>query len=224
MNILAVSPHPDDIEYSISGILLKCRDHIKDLNLTVAYNTKYDLLDSSISETHVIRCNEAQLACKMMKADYMEFSVDDSLDKITAMLKKCAPDILFLPSVDDENAVHRMTTLLIENAVEVMKNTEDVHLIKQLFYYETYSSINFSPDIILDVTEVFAESKKILLCHKNGINVLKILPYKFQVIHQIRGFGCARPYGEGLKLSSASQFKWYDNFKYYISFIQTMMG
>ena len=221
MNILAISPHPDDVEFSISGILLKIKKNIEDANITIAYNTKYDLNDRNVSLDYEIRKLESKLSCKMLGAEYTEFSIEDSLDDTAHLILEVFPDIVFVPYYYDYNMIHKKTTEHFISAIEVARklNKEETTPVKQLLYYQSYSSENFTPDFVVNVSDTYVAAKKILNCHKTGINTLQALPYKFQIMHQLRGLDSAMPYGEGVIRDSSTPYNWNINLRVFSKFL-----
>lgn len=225
MRILAISPHPDDVEYSISGILLKTRKRIENVSITIAYNTKYDLGDNDVTKSHDIRKREAKMACRLLNAEYVEYSLNDSLASMAKMILDIMPDIVFLPYSNDSNCIHREVTANFIKAIEVARksNLTNINLVGQLFYYEAYSCESFEADYFIDVSEVFCEARKILMCHKVGINSLKSLPYKFDIVHRLNGLKCAMPYGEGFMRDKSTRYQWKSNMMLLAEFLYKLV-
>lgn len=214
MNILAVSPHPDDIEYSISGTLLKIKKCIENVKITVVYNTLYDLVDDQQGfPSYEIRRKEAKMACRLMDAEFKEFSINDSIEKTAGLLLKVMPDFVFVPYPNDYNLIHRDTTEHIIRSIETARrlSASNENVVRQLLYYEAYSSIEFTPEFVINMSDTYAAAQKVLMCHKLGINILQSLPYKFQILHQLRGLDCSMPYGEGIIRDHTGQYNWNNN-------------
>jgi len=135
------------------------------------------------------------------------------------------PDIVFLPYSNDSNCIHQEVTANFIKALEIARksNFTRTNSVGQLFYYEAYSCVKFEADYIIDVSEVFCEARKILMCHKVGINSLKSLPYKFDIMHQLNGLKCAMPYGEGLMRDKSAQYQWKSNMKLLAEFLYKLM-
>ena len=132
-----------------------------------------------------------------------------------------SPDIIFLPYYNDYNEIHKKTTEYMMYAIEAakkLKKDQEI-IVKQLIYYEAYSSINFIPEYVINVSDTFSNAKRILLCHKMGIKTLEVLPYKFQILHQLRGLDCAMPYGEGIIRESSGQYNWNVNLRIFSEFL-----
>lgn len=211
MKVLAVSPHADDVEFSISGILCKL---MEDYEIDILYNTKYDLFDQDNSLGHEERIEEIKDACKLLGAKYEFFSIQDTIEELAKQLLKINPTIIFLPYPNDTNRIHLRVCQLYLDVIEAatkMQDDQNTFNVAQLFYYQSYSSVGFEPDIIVDVTNMYSKARNILLCHKAGIRILPSLIYKFQLLHQINGFGCSCLYGEGLVMDKNSPYCWKNN-------------
>lgn len=214
MRILAISPHPDDVEYGLAGILLRLRacQH----KITVLYNTKYDLYEDAQSISHDARSFDIKNACTMMNAEYGFFSIDDTLSHLASCMVEEEPDIIFLPALHDHNLIHQRVHIRIKETIETARKQNSgngrFHL-HQVFYYETFSSTNFEPNFIADVTKEYALAKRILQAHQIGIQILPSLLYRHQLMHQLRGFECSCLYGEGLQIEQEIPYLWKDNRK-----------
>lgn len=216
MNILVISPHPDDAEYGIGGCLLKLRENN---SITILYNTKYDLVDNKYN-----RNDEARKSCLHLNAKYDFFNYEDDIQIISEKILYYKPDVIFLPFYDDLNSVHLETTkkmlLVIENLN--IKENNNQYSIKQIIYYETYSSLNFKPSIIFDVSSYYAQSVKLLNFHKEGQETLRTLKYKFELMHKLYGLEIGTMYGEGIFISNHGFNKWKKNRVFLINIVKQL--
>ena len=89
---------------------------------------------------------------------------------------------------------------------------------------ETFSTFEFMPDIIIDVTSEYTTALKQLKLHQLGTQTLPALPYVFQINHQNRGIQGSCLYGEGLIINKNGNCLWVHNtrklFQYLISINQ----
>lgn len=209
MNILCVSPHPDDVEYGIGGILLKLS---KFYDITILVNEKYDLVDKTDEYNLKLRRRDCEHASELLGCNIVYFRIDDGIDVISNLLNNIKPDIVFTPFIKDRNQIHKLTSDVIMNAINYISVSKEYsHKIKQLIFYETFSSYHFEADIIIDVSDIYINAKKVLLEHKHGINTLPSLLYKFQLYHQARGFEAACLYGESLLFERSAPYSWKEN-------------
>lgn len=214
MNVVCVSPHPDDIEYGIGGILCKLAE--KDHKITILVNEKYDFENIHTQETIELRRDDSVRAANLISGDVIFFNLDDPLNEIANLIRKLQPHIMLIPSCHETHPIHKLTNQVIMNAIEVAVFTSnDVpgYQVNQIFYYETYSSDVIKPDFIIDVTQVYVKAKKMLKEHKHGIEILPSLPYKFQLYHQLRGFEASCMYGESLIMEKHAPYSWKENRK-----------
>ena len=209
MNIVCVSPHPDDIEYGIGGILFKLAE--KEHKITILINEKYDFENIHTQETIELRRDDSIRAANHDSGDVVFFKLDDPLNEIANIIRKLQPQIMIIPSVHETHPIHKLTNQVIMDAIEVAVFTfNDVpgYQVNQIFYYETFSSDGFKPDFIIDVSQVYVKAKKMLGEHKHGIEILPSLPYKFQLYHQSRGFEVSCMYGESIIMEKHAPYSW----------------
>lgn len=214
MNIVCVSPHPDDIEYGIGGILLKLSG--ENNKITILTNEKYDFENIHTQDTIELRRDDSLRAAEYVSAKVVFFKLDDPLNDIANIIRNLKPEILFIPSCHETHPIHKLTNEVMLNAIDMAALTfNDVlgYQVNQLFYYETFSSDVIKPNFIIDVSQFYAKAKKMLYEHKHGIEILPSLPYKFQLYHQSRGFESSCMYGESLIMEKRAPYSWKENRK-----------
>lgn len=122
--VFAIAAHPDDIEFMMAGtmILLKeagCELHYMNIANGSCGTTEYD-----VPEIVRMRTAEAQNAASMIGANFIAPLVNDVeilytmplLRKLTAIIRKVAPDILLIPSPQDYMEDHSNTSRLAVTA------------------------------------------------------------------------------------------------------------
>lgn len=214
MNIVCVSPHPDDVEYAIGGILYKLAE--KGHKITNLINEKFDFEDIHTQEIIELRRGDSIRAAKFISSEVTFFRLDDSINEIANLIRNLKPDILFVPSPHERHPIHKLTYQTMMDAIELAVFTSGGlpgYQVKQIFYYETFSSDIIKPDFIIDVSKVYFKAKKMLEEHKHGIDTLPSLPYKFQLYHQMRGFEASCMYGESLIMEKHAPYSWKENRK-----------
>jgi bacillithiol biosynthesis deacetylase BshB1 len=120
VDILAIGVHPDDVELSASGTLLK---HI-------ALGYKVGLLDLTLGELGTrgnaeLRTEEAMVSAKLMGAIFRkQLDMPDgffthnqeNLIKIIRVLRECCPEIVLCNSIDDRHPDHGRAAKLAADA------------------------------------------------------------------------------------------------------------
>lgn len=224
MRILAVSPHPDDVEYGIGGILLRAKENQHEI--TILCNEKMDVIDHPSPDIVEQRKKEALNVADFWQIKYEFFSLNDGLNSIADCIRRIQPQIILLPYFNDFNPIHRETTVVFKDAIFSAQTSTQTYsglLVSQLFYYETYSTEDFKPDFIIDVTAQYTYARKALKLHTTGIKTLPSLEYKFQLMHQQRGLEGSCHYGEGILRANEYWFNWCMNQKTGIDFLLSLM-
>lgn len=224
MKVIVVTPHPDDSEFGLGGILNLAR--IAGHEIITFCNEKFDEIQTDEDENVKGRKHEMLLVSEKTSSRCEFFSIDDEINTIANIMRKEQPKIVFLPYSDDFNFVHVITTEVVRKAIYYAQNSYKElpgYSVPQIFYYETYSSKHFEPELIIDVTGEFVQARQNLKLHKLGIQTLPSLEYKFQVQHQLRGIQGSCHYGEGIRIDRDYWFSWCENQKIRFQFLSSLM-
>jgi hypothetical protein len=127
-----------------------------------------------------------------------------------------------MPYNRDYNETHRQVQKNMEIAIERARFGErdkDAYYVPCVLYYETFSTINFMPEIIIDVTREYSNALKQLKSHELGIKILPSLPYVFQLRHQTHGVEGSCLYGEGLVVCKTQGYLWIQNTKKMLDYL-----
>lgn len=170
VDILAFAAHPDDVELTLSGTLMK---HIA-MGKTVGI---VDLTQGELGSRGTVetRYAEADAATKIMGVHYrtnlkmrdgfFEISEQNKL-AIIQEIRKCQPKIVFMNAVADRHPDHGRASKLVSEAcfysglrmIETIVDgkQQDAHRPKAMYHYIQDRYIQ--PDFVVDITE-FAERK-----------------------------------------------------------------
>lgn len=212
IEVMAVAPHPDDVEFGCGGILFKLNK--EQYHITVLCNTCFDIVDCTDLSQKRIRLEEQREACEVFNADCIFFDAYKNLDNISDILRKLKPNFIFLPWENDFNPTHMHVTSIIKKSIFEAQNNSKYYsgwMVNQLAYYETFSSINFKPEFNVDVSDVFSQALMILKKHKYGLKKLPSLLYKYKINHQKRGIECSTFYAEGIIFDKTFWMGWKQN-------------
>jgi LmbE family N-acetylglucosaminyl deacetylase len=158
--ILAIGPHPDDIELGCFGTMARFADEGDIINFLVLTKGEGGALDGN-------RIVEAQQSAKLIKAnlffeDLPDRYLSDGLETISVIEKyvdKLKPDVIFMPTGNDTHQDHRAAF----NAGLV-----GCRLVKELYAYETPStSRNFFPNYFVDITKYVDLKLKAVKIHSS---------------------------------------------------------
>lgn len=181
LDILAIGVHPDDVELSASGTLLK---HI-------AQGKKVGLLDLTRGElgtrgTADIRDVEAANSAKLMgalvrenvkMADGFFGHTEENLRKIIKIIRKYQPEIVLTNAISDRHPDHGRAAKLSTDAcflaglvkVETKDNEtgeiQDRWRPKAIYHY--IQDHNLHPDFVVDITSHIEHKMELILAFKS---------------------------------------------------------
>jgi LmbE family N-acetylglucosaminyl deacetylase len=196
VNILALGAHPDDIEYGCGGTFLKYARKGMDIYFMV-------LTKGEFGGDAKIREKEQEAAMKLLgvKKVFWGGCVDTELPneriiitKIDEVIEKVKPDEVYVNTIEDIHQDHRT---LAECTLAATR------YVKRVFFYEDYTSINFEPDIFVDIEDVLEEKQKLIQVYSSQVG--KSYPTKLDMVESVkaianfRGFQGKVKYAEGFK-------------------------
>ncbi|GAB4260482.1 MAG: bacillithiol biosynthesis deacetylase BshB1 [Saprospiraceae bacterium] len=180
VDILAIGVHPDDVELSCSGTLLK---HL-------AMGKSVGLLDLTRGEmgsrgNAQIREQEANEAAKMMGAafrlnldmpDCFATWSEENLRKIIRVIRWCQPEIVLANAIDDRHPDHGRAAKLSADAcfysglVKIETTWEDgrqqeAWRPKAVYHY--VQDKNLQPDFVVDISEFMDRKMELVLAFKS---------------------------------------------------------
>jgi LmbE family N-acetylglucosaminyl deacetylase len=167
MKILAVAPHPDDIEIGCGGTLIKLARAGHEISLAIM--TKGDVGGEGGQ-----RQREQEAAAKLYKAKrifWLGFQdtrvplTKESIDALDRVMREVKADVVFAPHEEDTHQDHRNTAQQVLSATRYTQN---------VLFYEVPSSVNFQPDVFVDISAVLEAKYKALRAHKSQINKVNV--------------------------------------------------
>jgi len=167
MNILAIGPHPDDIEFGCGGALIKYAKKGHNVYLLV-------LTKGGIRGNGDVRKKEQEVAAKFMKAKQVfwgnfkdtEIPINGTLiSTIEDVINKTKPHIIFFNYNDDTHQDHRVIAQACASATRY---------IKEAMHYEVPTSQNFNPDIFVDIGDVLDKKLELLAIHASQVDKTKV--------------------------------------------------
>ncbi len=158
--ILAIGPHPDDIELGCFGTMAKYIKNGNEVNFLVL--TKGE---GGTDENN--RISEAEESASLIGAnlfieDLPDRFISEGPETITVIekyIKKINPDAVFIPTESDTHQDHRATY----NACMVACRT-----VREIYAYETPStSRKFSPNYFVEITDFIGLKVKAVKIHSS---------------------------------------------------------
>jgi LmbE family N-acetylglucosaminyl deacetylase len=162
INILAIGPHPDDVEFGCGGTLLRYGQ---------AGNQLYQLIltDGCVGGDPATRKHEQEKAAaalgvkKIIWGGYHDTELHDDrilIKTIEDAVNTVSPDIVLVNHFDDSHQDHRAAS---RAAIAATRN------VKEVLFYESPTCMNFIPDIFVDITDILSEKIKLLELHASQI-------------------------------------------------------
>jgi bacillithiol biosynthesis deacetylase BshB1 len=180
MNILAVGPHPDDIEFGCAPILMKEVKRGNKVNLLVLSRG-----EAGSAGTPEGRERESRNAAQLMGAsvDFLDFAGDCRLQytpenafRIAAEIRKVKPEIVIAPHPqENQHPDHAAAGRLVRDACRFARyggleelKALPVHRIANLFFYNITQHL-LKPDIVVDIGDVLSEWEAVMNCHESQV-------------------------------------------------------
>lgn len=166
MKVLVIGSHPDDFEFGCGGTLIKLSKNNSQINLLV-------MTKGEVGGDARIRQQEQLKVCKYLKAKIFWGRYKDTkiplnkslIDNIEKVIKEVKPDLIFTHYPKDTHQDHRNVAEATITATRYIRN---------VLFYETPSSIDFSPTVFVDIGDVIDEKLHLLQLHASQINATKV--------------------------------------------------
>jgi LmbE family N-acetylglucosaminyl deacetylase len=196
MNILAIGPHPDDIEFGCGGTLLRYGQAGSQLYQLI-------LTDGCVGGDPATRKREQEKAAEALGVKQIfwggyhdtELHDDRNLIKtIEESVNAVSPDVVLVNHFDDSHQDHRAAS---HAAIAATRN------VKEVLFYESPTCMNFIPDIFVDITDILSEKIKLLELHASQIERTSIENLKITEITRayatFRGVQARVRFAEGFR-------------------------
>jgi LmbE family N-acetylglucosaminyl deacetylase len=165
MKILVISSHPDDFEFGCGGTLLKFSKNAK---IYILVMTK-----GEVGGDPKIRSKEQEKVCKYLGAElfwggYKDTQIEFNkklIDTIECVIKDVSADLIFTHYFNDTHQDHRNVAEATITATRYIRN---------VLFYESPSSIEFSPTVFVDITNMIDKKIYLLKLHRSQVNSTKI--------------------------------------------------
>jgi LmbE family N-acetylglucosaminyl deacetylase len=183
--ILAVSAHPDDIEFACGGTLFKIKEQWNDIYLIVATNGEngFKVNHKPKLQRIKIRTKEQQNAADILgikKVFFLNYkdcylrNTDKLRKEIAAIIKKVKPDIIF--SFDPANRTYESVNLLHRDHREISEAVFDAvfaarnryflkgnpHFVKQFWFFGCSNPNNYE-----NITSYINNKINLIAAHKS---------------------------------------------------------
>jgi bacillithiol biosynthesis deacetylase BshB1 len=198
VDVLATSPHPDDVEIGAGGTLLKLKKEgysVAILDLTNGEPTP----KGDVS----IRMREAMEAKNILGVDeritldlpnrYL-FDSREAREKVAEVIRELKPRIILTPYFIDAHPDHREATKIVEAARFYSKFTKtemkgSPHYPEKIIYYlASHLRIHFRPSFIVDISEFFDEKMRAILTYRSQFGYDERDEFIKNILSSINGY------------------------------------
>lgn len=180
VDILAIGIHPDDVELSASGTLLR----------HASMGKTFGMLDLSQGElgtrgTPAIRAAEAAESAKLLGAAFREtLDIPDGLFinepmqwmKIVRVLRACRPEIVLCNALDDRHPDHGRAAIMTADAcfyagLEKIQTFDNERVMQEKWrpkaVYHYVQDQQLTPDFVVDITPFFLKKMEAILTFRS---------------------------------------------------------
>jgi bacillithiol biosynthesis deacetylase BshB1 len=180
VNILAIGPHPDDIEFGCAPILIKEVKRGSQVRMLVLSRG-----EAGSAGTPECREEESRKAARLIGAavDFLDFGGDCHLQygpqgtfEIAAVIRKFKPQIVLAPHPqENQHPDHAVAGKLVRDACRFARygglvelKSLPVHRVANLVFYNITQHLQ-RPDIVIDISDSIAEWEAVMNCHESQV-------------------------------------------------------
>ena len=167
MRIMALGAHPDDIEFGCGGSLLRFARSGHDVYLYIA--TRGELGGDPVTRKREQEDAGAFIGVKnIFWGGYTDCQIPLSMELITnieSVLHQVKPDYIFVHYNEDTHQDHRVLAEATLSATRYIPN---------FLFYEGPTTVNFSPNLYIDIDETVDD--KLILLQKHSSQLRKVIP------------------------------------------------
>ena len=182
-SVLVVAVHPDDETLGCGGALLKHKDKGDEIHWLIATDVKesegFEKTTVGKREEEIDKVKELfrfssvnRLGLSTPKID--EYSMSDLISKISSIINKVKPNIIYLPFKSDVHSDHKYIFDAAYSCTETFRHP----FIKKLYMMETLSETEFSlstkedsfvPNVFVDISEFMDKKIELMNIYESEI-------------------------------------------------------
>lgn len=225
MRVLAIMCHPDDMELSCSGTLIKCKKRGDEVVVCHVANGNLGHVVIMPDELRDIRAGEAKKAAALggfdiLSCDFGDLTINSAVLEqqlaVTRVIRYAKPDMIITHHPDDYCSDHAEVSKLVFKASfdascpHFHPELGEATPVTPLFYADTAGSVNFTPTEYVDITDEMDLKEEMLSCHESQLVWLKdhdgidVVAYQ-RTRAALRGQQCGVAYAEAFTQLLADQ-------------------
>lgn len=187
MRVLAIMCHPDDMELSCGGTLIR---YVNEGHTVFCCNVANGNMGHMVimpDELREIRRAEAKNSCAMAGVEFISADIDDlTLDsssekqllELIRIIRYANPDVIITHDPNDYCSDHVEVSKLVFNASfsascpHYHPELGEASGVSAVYYSSTDGGINFTPTEYVDITDVIEQKLEMMDCHKSQLEWL----------------------------------------------------
>ncbi len=167
MKILALGAHPDDIEFGCGATLMRFARNGHEVNLYIATN-------GELGGDPIIRAREQEAAADYMGVrhifwgGYPDCRLPDMAELVAgveSVIHDVRPDYIFVHNSEDTHQDHRFLASATLSATRYIPN---------YLFYEGPTSVNFHPNVYVDITGYLDAKLELLKKHASQVSKVNV--------------------------------------------------
>ena len=180
VDVLVISPHPDDVELCCGGFIVKMGDNGHSVGIVDL--TRGELGTEGTAETRMKEATKAAQVLGVQIRENMDFgdcrvsSNFDDARKLSTVIRQHKPQLLIAPYGDGHHPDHVAGRRLADKAVVLAKlkkvSTEfKEHRVSMVAYYMLHES--FDPSFIVDVTQNYGKKLEAIKAYRSQMALMR---------------------------------------------------
>ncbi|MBR2721583.1 MAG: PIG-L family deacetylase [Clostridia bacterium] len=225
MNILAIGCHPDDVEITCVGTLIKCVKRGDKVTVCHVCNGSLGHVEIMPEELRKIRIQEAKNAGALAGIEVVTCDVYDleangeskeQRDRIVDVIRRVQPDLIITHSPNDYMSDHTAVSKLVFDASfaasvpHYESGVMTASKVTPIYYMDTSNGVDFNPTEYVDITDEIELKLQMLECHESQLKWIRDHDHidfadSVRVIAKFRGLQCGCAYAEAFTQCRVSQ-------------------
>lgn len=165
MKYLFVGAHPDDIEYSCGGTILRLIDEGHDVRIVLMTNggaaTNGDVVERKTEQMKAAAFANVKYLSMLGHRDGYITVTSRTISEIARILNSIEPDIVVTHYPQDSHQDHRSTAQIVKSAARRKYS---------IWYFDSYSSIDFKPNLYMCIDKYIQGKVELLRCFESQIS------------------------------------------------------